>query len=94
MVMDDLNFEKALKPENWTVEHILHVPTFEAYLQVDGTLRLRGSALREGFSPEAAQALTRFLSEHVTLPPIEQPYDFSDFTPRRVDLTSEDTEQP
>lgn len=79
------DFEEAIQPENWTEEQILHTPTFEARLQADGTLFLSGPATREGFSAEAAQALTRFLSERVTLPPLEPPYDFSDFTPKRVD---------
>jgi len=34
---------------------------------------------------EDVQALTRFLSERVSLPRIDPPYDFSDFTPKRVD---------
>jgi hypothetical protein len=79
------DFIEALKPENWTEEQILHTPTFEAHIQPDGTLFLRGPALHEGFSVEAVQALTRFLSERVKLPPLEPTYDFSDFTPKRVD---------
>ncbi len=82
---DDLNFAEAINPTNWTEETYLHTPTFEALLKADGTLWLRGAALREGFSVEAVQALTRFLSERVKLPPLEPPYDFSDFTPRPVE---------
>lgn len=62
-------FEKALRPENWTEEHWLHTPTCEAQLKADGTLFLYDPALREGFSPQAVQALTQFLVEHVKLPP-------------------------
>ena len=82
---DDLSFEEEINPANWQEEIILHTPTFEALLKPDGTLWLSGPALAEGFSVEATQALARFLSERVKLPPIEPPYDFSDFIPRRVD---------
>ena len=82
---DNLSFEEEINPQRWTEETTLHTPTFEALLKTDGTLWLRGPALAEGFSVEAAQALTRFLSERVQLPPVEPPYDFKDFTPRRVD---------
>ncbi len=82
---DDLSFEGELDPKNWTEETRLHTPTFEARLLADGTLWLSGPALREGFSVEAVQALTRFLLERVQLPPLEPPYDFSDFTPRPVE---------
>jgi len=74
-----------INPEHWTEEIGLRTPTFEALLKADGTLWLTGAALREGFSIEAVQALTRFLSERVKLPPTEPPYDFSDFTPRPVE---------
>ncbi|MBV9689465.1 MAG: hypothetical protein JO202_07115 [Ktedonobacteraceae bacterium] len=57
--IEDEFFEEALEPENWAEEHVL---------QTDGTLYLRSAARREGFSPEATQALARFLSEHITLP--------------------------
>ncbi len=83
--MEFEDFEEALKPENWTAETTLHAPTFEAALKHDGWLYLSGAALNEGFSPEAAQALTRFLSAYVALPPLPPPYDFSDFTPKRVE---------
>ncbi len=83
--MDFDDFEEAVQPEHWAEEQWLHAPTFQAQLKADGTLYLSGPALREGFSIEEVQALTRFLSERVTLPPLEPPYDFSDFTPRRVD---------
>ncbi len=76
---DHLSFEEQLDPANWTEETRLHTPTFEALLKADGTLWLSGPALAEGFSVEAVQALTRFLSERV------QPYDFKDFTPKRVE---------
>ena len=89
---DEFHFEEAIKPENWTREDVLHTPTFEALLQEDGTLYLRGVALHEGFSPEAVQALTRFLSERVKVPDLPPPYDFSDYTPRRVDLGDENAE--
>jgi hypothetical protein len=79
------DFEEALKPENWVEETVLHTPTFEALLKSDGTLFLSGPSLREGFSVEAVQALTRFLSERVELPPLEPPYDFSDFTPKPIE---------
>ena len=82
---DRLSFDEELDPSNWTEETGLHTPTFEALLKADGTLWLTGAALREGFSVEAVQALTRFLSERVKLPPIEPPYDFSDFIPRPVE---------
>ncbi|HET8851704.1 MAG TPA: hypothetical protein VFN02_04200 [Ktedonobacteraceae bacterium] len=82
---DDLNFEEETNPQRWTEETRLHTPTFEALLKADGTLWLKGAALREGFSVEAVQALTRFLSERVKLPPVEPPYDFSDFTSRPVE---------
>ncbi|SRR6266446_9675115 len=81
--------DEELDPKKWTEETRLHTSTFEALLKVDGTLWLRGPALHEGFSVEAAQALTRFLSERVKLPPVEPPYDFSDFTPRRIDTESD-----
>ncbi len=86
------DFREALKPENWIEEQILHTPTFDAHVKVDGTLYLHGPALREGFSVEAVQDLTRFLSEHVSLPLLEPPHDFSDVTPRRVDLDNEGIE--
>lgn len=82
---DNLPFEEELNPTKWTEETALHTSTFEALLKADGTLWLKGAALREGFSVEAVQALTRFLSERVKLPPVEPPYDFSDFTPRPVE---------
>lgn len=83
------DFSKELDPKNWPEETRLRAPTFEALLKADGTLWLKGPALHEGFSVEAAQALTRFLSERVKLPPVEPPYDFSDFTPRRIDTESD-----
>src|SRR5436309_3111215 len=73
---DDLNFEEEINPQRWTEETTLHTPTFEALLRPDGTLWLSGPALAEGFSVEAVQSLTRFLSERVQLPPVEPPYDF------------------
>lgn len=76
---DNLSFREQINPANWTEETRLHTPTFEALLKPDGTLYLSGPALHEGFSATDVQALTRFLSEHVTLPPVEPPYDF---TPR------------
>jgi len=82
---NSLSFDEELDPSKWTEETALHTPTFEAVLKADGTLWLSGPALREGFSVEAAQSLTRFLSERVKLPPVEPPYDFSDFTPRSVE---------
>ncbi len=82
---DNLSLEEELNPSKWTEETALHTPTFEATLKADGTLWLTGAALREGFSVEAVQALTRFLVERVKLPPLEPPYDFSDFTPRTVE---------
>ena len=82
---DSLSFEEEINPQRWTEETRLHTPTFEATLKADGTLWLKGAALREGFSVEAVQALTCFLSERVRLPPMEPPYDFSDFTPRPVE---------
>jgi hypothetical protein len=59
-----MDFEEALK--NWT-EGVttLRTPTFQARLEKDGTLWLSGAALQEGFSVEGAQALTRFLMDHV-----------------------------
>jgi hypothetical protein len=87
---DDPNFEEEINPANWTQEGTrLHTPTFEALLKEDGTLWLSGPALAEGFSVEAAQALTRFLSERVQLPPVEPPYDFAGYTPKRVDTERE-----
>ena len=80
-----LSFEEEINPDRWTEETGLHTPTFEATLKADGTLWLSGAALREGFSVEATQALTRFLSERVKLLPVEPSYDFSDFTPRPVE---------
>ena len=82
---DNLSFEEELDPKNWTEETRLHTPTFEALLKADGALWLSGPALREGFSVEAAQALTRFLSERVQLPPLEPPYDFQDFRPTPIE---------
>jgi len=67
----------------------LHIPTFEALLKSEGTLWISGPALAEGFSVEAAQALTRFLSERVQLPTVEPPFDFQDFTPRPLDESEE-----
>ena len=81
---DNLSFQEEINPQRWTEETCLHTPTFEALLKADGTLWLSGPALAEGFSVEAAQALTRFLSERVQLPPVEPVYDFKDFTPKRV----------
>ncbi len=83
--MDFEDFEEAIKPENWTEEQWLHTPTFKAQLKADGTLFLSGPALYEGFSMEAAQALTQFLSERVKLPPPEPPYNFEGFTPTPVE---------
>lgn len=83
--MEFEDFEEALKPENWTEEQWLHTSTFKAQLKADGTLFLSGAALQEGFSVEAVQALTQFLSERVPLPPKEPPYDFQGFQPTRVD---------
>lgn len=83
---DHLSFEEEIKPEHWTEETRLHTPTFEALLQEDETLYLSGPALQEGFSVSDVQALTRFLSERVQLPPLESPYDFADFTPTPVIL--------
>ena len=82
---DGLSFEEEINPQRWTEETRLHTPTFEALLKEDGTVFLSGPALQEGFSVDAVQALTRFLSERVKLPPIEPPYDFADFTPRPVE---------
>ena len=87
---DGLSFERELDPRNWTEETRLYTPAFEALLKADGTLYLSGPALQEGFSVTDVQALTRFLSERVQLPPVEPLYDFSDFTPRRVDESSEE----
>src|SRR6266566_4398203 len=75
---EELDWNEELSLDRWTQEETLHTPTFEATIKPDGTLWLRGAALREGFSVEAAQALTRFLSERVKLPPVEPPYDFGD----------------
>jgi hypothetical protein len=58
-----------LNDDEWTREHGLHTPTFEAIIKPDGTLWLRGAAVYEHFSPEEAQALTQFLSERIELPP-------------------------
>ncbi len=82
---DNLNFAEEINPQRWTEETRLHTPTFEALLKEDGTLWLSGPAMQEGFSVDAVQVLTRFLSERVQLPPMEPPYDFSDFTPRPVE---------
>ena len=87
---DELSFEVEINPSNWTEETRLHTPTFEALLKADGTFYLSGPALQEGFSVADVQALTRYLSERVELPSVEPPYDFSDFTPRRVDESSEE----
>ena len=57
---DSLSFEEEINPQRWTEETRLHTPTFEATLKADGTLWLKGAALREGFSVEAVQALTCF----------------------------------
>jgi len=78
---ESLSFEEQINPANWTEEQWLHSSTFDAKLTEDATLYLQGVALREGFSVEAVQALTRFLSERVKLPPNEPPFDFGDFTP-------------
>ena len=90
--MSSEDFQQAIDPANWTEETVLHTPTFEAKLLADGTLWLKGAALHEGFSVEAVQALTRFLSERVKLPPVEPPYDFADFTRHPVDTESEDSQ--
>ena len=82
---DNLSFEEEINPANWIEETRLHTPTFEALLKADGTLWLSGPALQEGFSATDMQAFTRFLSERVHLPPVEPPYDFEGFTPKRVD---------
>ncbi len=82
---DNLSFEEEINPQRWTEETRLHTPTFEALLKADGTLWLSGPALAEGFSVEAVQSLTRFLSERVQLPPVEPLYDFEGFTPKRVE---------
>jgi len=82
---DNLDFHQELDPANWTEEKRLHTPTFEALLKADGTLWLSGPALAEGFSVEAVQALTRFLSERVQLPPKEPFLDITGYTPKRVE---------
>jgi hypothetical protein len=70
---DNLSFEEEINPQRWSSETRLHTPTFEALLKEDGTLYLTGPALQEGFSVADVQALTRFLSERVHLPPVEPP---------------------
>ncbi len=86
---DALSFEEEINPKNWTEETCLHTTTFEAKLLVDGTLWLSGVALHEGFSVTDVQALTRFLSERVSLPSLPAPLDLSDFVPKQVDTESE-----
>ena len=84
MNLDDFN--EALDPNNWQSEGTtLNTPTFQATIKPDGTLWVYGPALFEGFSVEATQSLTRFLSTYVTFPPEEPPYDFRDDTPNRVE---------
>lgn len=82
----DEEIKNAIESEDWLVETSLHTPTFECQIKPDGTMFLRGPALREGFTLEAAQALTSFLLENVEVPAKPEPYDFSDFRPIRVDL--------
>ncbi len=82
---DNLSFEEEINPQRWTEETRLHTPTFEALLKADGTLWISGPALAEGFSVEAVQALTRFLSERVQLPPKEPFLDITGYTPKRVE---------
>ena len=95
---DSLSFEEELDPKHWTVETRLHTPTFEALLKADGTLYLSGPALREGFSITDAQALTRFLSERVPLPPVgptdevDNQQDFDNFA--RATFLERDPQQP
>ncbi len=82
---DNLSFEEEINPQRWTEETRLHTPTFEALLKADGTLWISGPALAEGLSVEAVQALTRFLSERVQLPPKEPFLDITGYTPKRVE---------
>jgi len=82
---DNLSFEEEINPQRWTEETRLHTPTFEALLKAVGTLWISGPALAEGFSVEAVQALTRFLSERVQLPPKEPFLDITGYTPKRVE---------
>lgn len=82
---DNLSFEQEINPAHWEEETRLHMPTFEALLKADGTLYLSGPALHEGFSVADVQALTRFLSERVQLPPIEPLYDFEQVIFKQVD---------
>lgn len=63
------DFVATLDPKSWMEgPTVLSTPTFKAELHADGTLWLSGAALHEGFSVEATQALTRFLSDRVQLP--------------------------
>ena len=82
---DRLSFEEEIHSAKWVEEAGLHTPTFEAILKADGTLYLSGPALREGFSVADVQALTRFLSARVQLPPLEPPDDLEDIVLKPVD---------
>jgi hypothetical protein len=89
---DDLADAFAFEAEAWTEERTLRTPTFEAHLQADGTLYLRGVALREGFSPTAAKALTRFLSEQINVEPLPPPSEIEIHPQRVTDFGSDEEE--
>ena len=91
MSFDDF-FEKELRAENWTQTVALHTPTFDATIDENGVLWLRGAALAEGFSVPALLALARFLADHVTLPSVEPPYDFADFHATPVEIAEAEGE--
>ncbi len=86
-----LSFADASDPHRWvTVETALNTPTLKARLQPDGTLYVSGPALKEGIPVDDVQALTRFLMQHVQLPPLPSLAEIEElevsFHPRRVDL--------
>ena len=96
--MTALSFADAVDPNNWTtVETALNTPTLTARLQPDGTLYLSGPALKEGVPSEDVQALTRFLQQHVALPPLPSLKEIEELEaslqPQRVDMEQRATDQ-
>jgi hypothetical protein len=84
-----LDFLEALKTENWGQTFILHTPTMEVKLE-DNNLTLTLPDCEVELNAENTETLTRFLIDHVKLPPVEPIEDFpDDFQAKRVDTDQE-----
>jgi hypothetical protein len=87
--LDRKDFLAALDPNTWEETTTLHTPGFAARLDATGRLLIATDRRQLELAPQDVQALTRFLMQHVTLPPEEPSGDVSDFTPTRVDTMEE-----